>query len=330
MFSSRPDFHKDFSRFVISAKPYCFWHPNIKKANLEFIDGIDPLYYKYVADVNRAELQGEARQYAAISTRIAYCHGLETLFSLLCACVQAPDCIAGWLSKYRMDQLRDLVETIVSQKRPILNKHNLESVTFEDTSDLINQFNLKDEDKDQRLRKSFASAWHRFAKDFLDDNIVTEYNSMKHGLRVSPGGYSLVVTPEDQAGVPDPSKAFEVGNSIFGSSFSSFEAIKNKNEVQNPRHFKFRTYALNWDPEYLLRGLYIVSLSLNNILAFLKAFNGLRDAKLCYPDDESFFEVPTDSNTMSLAATLFIDEENITPFSEDDILKVYEKREVNV
>ena len=318
----------DFSMLVVSDKPCCFWYPDIDKTNLEFINGIDPLYYKYIADVNRKELQSES-QYAAISTRIAYCHGLETLFSLLCACIQAPDCIVGWLLKYRMNQLRDLVKAIVNQQGAILNKHSLEAVTFENLSDLINQFNLENQDEVLRLKQSFASAWQRFAKDFLDDNIIAEYNSMKHGLRVSPGGYSLTAIPEVKPGVPNPSgQMIDFGGSVFGSSFFNCEAIKNRKGSQNSIHFMSKRHSLNWDPEYLLRGLYLISMSLNNILSFLKVFNGLsEDVKLLYPEDESLFRVPVDSNnrTMNIVSNPLIYEENIVPFSKDDILKVYEQ-----
>jgi len=57
-------------------------------------------------------LEGDQKQYAAATLRIAYSQGLETLFALLCAVVQAPDCVIGWFLKYRNSELFELVRKI--------------------------------------------------------------------------------------------------------------------------------------------------------------------------------------------------------------------------
>ena len=318
------------SRFAVSDVPYCVWDPELRRTNLEFIKGIDPAYYEYIAAINKGALQGDGSQYAAMAIRIAYCHGLETLFSLLCACIQAPDCIIGWLQKYTLKQLRDLVKNIVNYQTPIFCKFNLQSVTLEELSNLINDFNLQKEDKKQQLKESFTTLWRRFAKDFLDDKLIAEYNNIKHGFRVRPGGFNVLVGPEDVPGVPPPpEKMSYLRGSDFGSSFFKSEGIGNEIDKGNPTHFRLKRHSLNWDPKCLIHGLNLISLSLNNILAFLKSVNGAdtESIKLLYPQDESYFEAPWQLSQDILSSEInpTIREEHIVRFSKDEILEVYQQ-----
>ena len=318
------------SRFAVSDVPYCVWDPELRRTNLDFIEGIDPTYYKYIAAINKGALQGDGSQYAAMAIRIAYCHGLETLFSLLCACIQAPDCIIGWLQKYTLKQLRDLVKNIVNYQTPIFCKFNLQSVTLEELSNLINDFNLQKEDKKQQLKESFTTLWRRFAKDFLDDKLIAEYNNIKHGFRVRPGGFNVLVGPEDVPGVPPPpEKMSYLRGSDFGSSFFKSEGIGNEIDKGNPTHFRLKRHSLNWDPKCLIHGLNLISLSLNNILAFLKSVNGTdaESVKLIYPDNESYFEAPWQPSQGFSSSEInpIIREEDIVRFSKEDILAVYQQ-----
>lgn len=320
------------SRFAVLDIPYCVWDPELRRTNLEFIKGIDPTYYEYIAATNKGALQSDGAQYAAMAIRIAYCHGLETLFSLLCACAQAPDCIIGWLQKYKLEQLRKLVEAIINFRAPIFCKHNIQSLTLEELSKLINQFNLNDQNKVQQLQESFTTLWRGFAKDFLDDKLIAEYNNIKHGFRVRPGGFSASVGLEDVPGVPPPpEKMSYLRGSEFGSSFFKSEGIENEIDKRNPTHFRLKRHSLNWDPKCLVHGLNLISLSLNNILAFLKLVNGAdaESVKLLYPQDESYFEAPWQLSQDILSSEInpTIREEDIVRFSKDEILRVYRQTE---
>ena len=99
-------------KFVVNETPYCFWDLDVHGKNLEFINKIDPKYFDHIADLHSESLDGDQKKYAAAALRIAYSHGLETLFALLCAVVQAPDCVIGWFLKYRNTELFDLVKKI--------------------------------------------------------------------------------------------------------------------------------------------------------------------------------------------------------------------------
>jgi hypothetical protein len=107
-----------YARFAVDETPYCLWDLDIHARNLEFINRIDPRYFEHVANLHGQFLEGEENQYAAVALRIAYSHGLESLFALLCATVQAPDCIVGWLLKYKNVELNEVIRKI-SERRLI-------------------------------------------------------------------------------------------------------------------------------------------------------------------------------------------------------------------
>ena len=75
-----------------------------------------------------------------------------------------------------------MVKEIINRRGQIFCKRNIQSFTLEDLSKLINQFNLEDQDEMRQLQESFTTLWHRFAKDFLDDKLIAEYNNIKHGV----------------------------------------------------------------------------------------------------------------------------------------------------
>src|SRR4051812_7198190 len=106
-----------YSRFVVNETPYCVWDWDITEQNLEFINSIDPRYFEHIAKIHGEMLEGEDQQYAAIALRTAYAHSLETFFALLCATIQAPDCVVGWLLKYRNKELFDLVRKIDNRRK---------------------------------------------------------------------------------------------------------------------------------------------------------------------------------------------------------------------
>ena len=140
----------------------------------------------------------------------------------------------------------------------------------------------------------FSTLWYRFAGDYLNRNLIAEYNSLKHGFRVNPGGFNLMVGPDSTPGVAAPAERMtSLGSSEFGSSFNLIEGIGIEEDRRNSTHFGLKTNSLNWDPEGKAMGLRLISISLNNILAYLKLLNGSsEEVKLRYPCDESLFDIP--------------------------------------
>lgn len=313
-----------YSKFAVDESPFTVWEWDLRERNLAFINDVDPGYFEYLAD---AYVQGletdEQQQRSALSLRTAYSHGLETFFALLFATIQAPDCVIGWLHKYDLGDLRNLIQKVQTWQ-PILSKLRIEPVTWETiSSTMFVSLSLEDKEKEHRIKQHFATAWARFADDFIDEKSSQEYNSIKHGLRVRAGGFSLAIGLQDTLGTPaPPEKMHSLGGSEFGSSFYIPEKIGD-----NKLHFRVRRYSRNWRPENFVYGLHLISLSLQNVLSFLKILNGVdaTTVQFSWPSDESHFEEPWRliAGVTAMGMDTIIATEHITVFNKDEILAVY-------
>jgi|SRR5215213_6983623 len=311
-------------KFVVHETPYCFWDLDVHGKNLEFINKIDPKYFDHIADLHSELLEGDQKQYAAAALRIAYSHGLETLFALLCAVVQAPDCVIGWFLKYRNTELFDLVRKI-SEGRIIYSKLWCQHVTWRVIADLVfSNFKTVDDEKDEGIRANFSRLWGYFASDFLDKNFDLEYNSIKHGSRAKMGGFYLAIGLEDVAGVPAPVERMEtVANSVFGSSFFVPERL------HDGRNFTLSHQGLNWVPDNYVDALHLISLSIHNVVACLRILHGvpLSEVPFMWHNNEETYELPWSRSTGStgLRQHSQITEKAIVPLTKDEILSVYDK-----
>lgn len=307
-----------YSKIIVDETPYCFWDWELQDENLAFIGEIDPTYFEFIAQNNSKILAEEERQYAAIALRMAYSQGLEAFFALLCATVQAPDCIMGWILKYR--DLTSIVDKI-HNRQPVKTKLRINSVTWESLSNTINLFPDEDDEKEQQIKKSFAKLWHNFAKDFLDENNQNEYNSIKHGLRIRPGGSQLAIGREDIPGMPaKPEQMHSLSKSDFGSQFFTAKNIDNvKHHCQIERHWR------NWDPENFIHGLNLISLSMKNVISFLKFGHGIRPVNFLYFYEEDLYKKPWEKSVglpgFSYKST--IHPEEIKFFDKSEILSEY-------
>jgi hypothetical protein len=311
-------------RFAVNETPYCFWDLEVHKKNLKFINNIDPKYFEHIADLNGELLEGEQKQYAAAALRIAYSHGLETLFALLCAAVQAPDCVIGWFLKYRNNELFDLVRKI-NEGRIIYSKLRCHRITWRVIADFIfSNFKTGDDEKDESIRRNFSRLWGHFASDFLDKKFDLEYNSIKHGLRARMGGFSLAMGAEDVPGVPaPPERMHTMANSEFGSSYFV------PDRLHDSRNFTVSHQGLNWVPDNYVDALHLISSSIHNAVACLKILYGvpLSEVPFMYHGDDESYELPWSRSTGMTGLQLHsqIRHEGVTPLSKDEILRVYKE-----
>lgn len=104
---------------------------------------------------------------------------------------------------------------------------------------------------------------------------VNEYNSFKHGFRFALGGFELAFGKEENPGVQaPPEKMHSIGRNELGTSFLVAEKIEGAPNEKPDCHFTTNKYSLNWDPENMSYGLLLISMSINNVLSYLKIFNG--------------------------------------------------------
>ncbi len=317
--------------FKVDSTPYCVWDLDLHENNMEFINSVNPNYFKYLAQAHIEHIEGDDKLLASMALKTAYYHGLETLFSLLCSTIQAPNCVYGWILKSRPHQVRNLVEKIEGGSRDIFNMLGMKYISWYEVSKRIHAY-LKGKAKDEEeTARSFSDLWSRFCGDFIDEMQVSEYNSIKHGFRASPGGFGFAVGLESTPGVQaPPEKMHIVGRSEFGSSFLTVKDIDGAPCSRSHPHFRVVRKSINWVPENLVNGLVLISMSINNVLSYLKILNG-EDPTTCLfkfiKNSEDFhkpWEKPVD--VISGSTEIIFSAENISRFTKEEILDKLQKK----
>lgn len=326
--------------FAVGDRAYCVWDTDINKRNLDFLRSLDPSYFDYVARANVENLDTADHARAATAIRSAYHHGLETLFALVFAVLQSPGHIAAWMQIYTPSQLRRLVAVVDDRNLGLPYtklKGGDEKLTWERISKALNSPN-ESEERRQEIREEFAWLWKRFARDFLNDRFDNEYNSIKHGLRAGPGGFSMSIGPQAEKGkAAPPESMISMGGSKYGSTFLVPRRLAQKGErkgkafsARDNTHFQLRNQHLNWDPKGLSTALSLLSVSLNNVV---------NEARRLAGDDllELDFKIPETTvkdlplgwvegvNARDLDHSLQAD--GLPNYSREQILSVYRRKD---
>jgi hypothetical protein len=300
--------------FAVGDAAYCVWDWDLDKKNLEFLESTDPGYFKYVAEANYPHLDtddAEENQRAATAIRMAYHHGLESLFAMIFASLQAPYCAVGWMQTYSPAQLRKLAKTVglswshSEREEMKAYRERVLAYMWIEPRELVSWKSVSAElikptgDKDyvDKVQELFGNLWGRLARDLIKDSFVDEYNSIKHGLRTGPGGFSFAMGPEEVPGKPSvPKKMRTIAASEHGSSFfvrrAPVEDSREKEQRAAPRdrNFRVRRQNLNWDPKTLAQSLALISISIHNVRARVLSVNGVdvSDLKFQMLPEEAF------------------------------------------
>lgn len=270
-----------YQAFYVGSRPKVYWDPELAHKNQKFLAGIDPTYYRHVMEAHAPHLEGDSKLQAATALRIAYSQGLETLFALLCALVQAPGCVVGWMQSYENRDLRTLVEDI-HKGRPVHALTQFRPVTWEGLASVVHSGVGWDDDKREWIVNGFGKSWAHFARDFLNTRSSQEYNALKHGSRPRMGGFRLSIGIQPDKGIPPlPDAIHPLGGSEFGSTFFISESVSGR------LHQRPRRVSINWIPENMIMGLDMLAVSIQNVKSFLRTGNGT-------PPEECEYHAPTD------------------------------------
>jgi hypothetical protein len=310
--------------FVVNETPYCMWDWDIKEIHLRLLDRIDPQYFEHIAKQHANLLDRDEKQYAAMVLRTTYSHALESLFALLCATAQAPGCLLGWLLKYQNHDLYEVTGKIHVGSDSLKIRLPIKHLDWHSLAAQIIVFgDAENSEKSSRLPNLYGELWHRLAEDFLNKDMTSEYNSVKHGLRIHIGGFSLHMGLEPEPGViPSPDQMRLMVNSTFGSSFYSAEPLTDK------LNFRVKEHSVNWDPLMYVHSLGLISLSIENIIGYLKVRAYEVDpsqVKVRIPIDETVFQKPWESNLgfSRFEMNSVIESNSIRPLSKQTILDSY-------
>lgn len=257
----------EYKSIMIADSPYCFWGDNLTDDNTRFLKRLDSDYYYSVA--YKLETIFKDDQTSAILIRQLYFQSLECLFSMLFSYLQSPHYIIGWLNKYEPWQIRLCINKINSHI-PIRTVFNGKIDNWGIISKQINAYFA--EEKREIMIEKYEKLWIRLANEYINNNFITEYNSLKHGNRILPGGIFISVGTEHEYGVAPPSEEMHsIGGSKYGSTFFATEQVTKGN---NKINFIVSEHTVNWDPGKLIGRLCLISNSINNIRSCSLIANG--------------------------------------------------------
>ncbi len=311
--------------FVVNETPYACWGYELQKKNIDFLNNIDIDYLIYIAETHGNNLNSEKSHQAALAIRIAYYQSIEVLFALIGSFIQAPNCVAGWMLSYKNLELRELVKN-VSNNKDIHSRWNIKNMTWNRLAELIMSFTSLNSEKEWVIKR-FGDFWKKISSDFINDIIINEYNSAKHGLRTKPGGFSLFLGEEEKIGVPaPPEKMIDMGGSEYGTNFFCKEYIF-KDSKSN---FGLYNQRMNWDPDYLVHALFFISMSIKNIISSLLIINNVKPEECTFslPDkslcSKIFASDKVGITNVGMKET--IDTQLIQPITKEMVITSYKKK----
>jgi len=314
------------TKIIVNEKPVVFWDWDLKKKNLDFLNGIDSKYFTYVAENNIEALNGDDKHRAATLIRLTFSHGLETLFSLLSSVIQAPTCPLGWILSYNNQQLMKFVNKITKEEI-VLSPLKIDNISWISISNLIFGGLNCDKEKKEWIINGFSDFWMKMANLYTDEKFNNEYNGIKHSLRITPGGFNLMVGLEKKPNEPAKLEEMEsLGGSVFGSNYYYKKNIIPKNSI----NFTPFNEARNWDPMILAKNLILVSMSIENIVTWLKSAiepsNNIY--KFTHPASIEQFEDLSSSfiGVYNINFNVEIHESDITPLKKDEIKMTFKEK----
>jgi hypothetical protein len=308
--------------FLVDERPYCVVDWDLSGRNLEFISQLDPGYFRFLAETF-TNTGPDKQMHAALAVRTAYSHALEAFMAVVGATVQSPNCVPGWFLKAWQKDLESVAEKITRQQG-LPNKLCIQPLNWSSFSEAVMSLaHFDSPEKRKPVVDGFATAWTRLAHDFLNRTMYEEYNNIKHGFRISLGGFTLAVGEEHTYGVAPPDNEMRtLGGSKFGSSFFVPE------QVGGPKnHFRLRRTSRNWSPGNLLDGLALIEISMKNILSFLKAINGVdpKTLEFRWPEDPNALRSPWQAavGVNDFNMDFLIKPTDVQIFSDDQIRAIY-------
>lgn len=316
-FNDTPGKHLSWASFAIDVTPRCMWGIELPEQNQRFLEGIDPSFFTYSSEAHLAALEGPSRQHAAMAIRLVYGHAVETLFALLGAAVQAPNCPLGWMLSYNGAQLYAVVRKINGDEAAGSLLTREESLSgWDQLSRRIHLFQHADPTEDERIKILFANTWACLAREFLDPLSREEYNSIKHGTRARAGGSSLTL------GHPASDQPFFDSQSEFGARFFHPEKLGDK------VNFYAQDAMRNWAPVPLAIRIELIAVSIRNVISYLRAYLGMSDAgqvRFEWPEATPALELAWTADALLQSGTggYALEPTNIEPLSASDVLGGY-------
>lgn len=165
-----------------------------------YLHGFNTTYFSYLLDVHGKNLEAEETKFhAATALRQLYMQLLETTMAFFGALVQAPNAVPMWMQKYTNSDLEAVIQCLVDGDTL---PGRVAPVDFEQLAlQFSSNFQIHGNSEGQRdlgnlqegIKINLPRILRHLMQDFLDQDLGDEYNSIKHGLRISSGSNALSI-----------------------------------------------------------------------------------------------------------------------------------------
>lgn len=274
--------------YAIVDEPFCLWERDLKTAALGFLESIDYDYFNYIADRSNTDLDNpEWGMRAATSMRLALFHGGETLFLLIGALLQGERCPHAWVAHCKTDELRTIINQINSSQPLLLQNDRIKKLSWLDISREILSKCPSDAIGLCSTIESFAKFWELLALNHTHQIYIDEYNSLKHGFRIAPGGFEAMMGLHPLISVPPSGQEMQsLGSSKWGANFRVIKRLDDDPRASRSRQSIYT--AVNWNAEAVSFSLRLVADSIRNVTNYLRMSSGLEEAQFHLPTPLTF------------------------------------------
>lgn len=277
-----------YQYFAVGDEPYCLLEDDIAERTKAFLEGFDADFFKYLLEMH---MSAADEQRASAGIRIALHHAIETMFSLLGAFVQAPQCAYAWIARCRTEELREVVRRIDSCDESLITYWGLPKLGWEELAKAIFSTFQPGTDEQRFAVEGFARTWQGMAALLHNEANMDEYNAAKHGFRMTLGGFKVEISTHPVSGqAPEEREMLSLGGSKFGAMFLKVDKLDGK----GGRYLQSRQTAVNWSPERDILLLQLAQFSIHNIITALKVVNRVAPEACTFvmPVEEDSFRKP--------------------------------------
>lgn len=244
--------------FLVLERPVAVIGLDLKASTEEFVKFLDGEFWNHQLYLIESTPLANVPYAHAAFVRMLVSHADEHLFGLIFAVLQAPHCPNLWLSRYKSEELFELVRRALNGD-PFPSQIPLQRPGFAGVVEAI--WPCFDEEKTRLTTIALIRHASRFESDLSRD----EYNSLKHGLRANMGSFSLSFAPGFPDKMPEPEDYIKISDSDRGCSYLAFDKIEGfKNQ------FTSKLVWSNWDLLEFRAAVAFTALCVGNIGAALR------------------------------------------------------------
>ena len=248
----------EYYKFMVYDTPYCVWDglQYLKHMNKYFFRSLERNYYSFILDVAKTS-NNDTETESNILLRQTYHHAIETLFSIIFGYLQAPHAIPAWIYRSTRSDLDLCVKDLsTGNKLPYLAKP-MQTEGWGGFCETIFK------NADAEFLYSLTETLEAIAKDFQDPILRNEYNSIKHGFRISGDPMKLQIATTAEANAGDYVDLIAPKN---GSSFMAVSPIVDiEGRAQKNPNFTFAMNSTGWDIEHTSIQLNKIALVIENL-----------------------------------------------------------------